>query len=694
MSAWYGCNQRSKRRQNRNITENECISTLSLSSMIQGMLGPVDKSSRQCIHNFKLLIDKVQSLDISALQIIDSWGKPSSGILQGNMNQYGDFDECINSYIKEGERKIDFQYCLLTLDVALKKNNKLDPMIHSYYVIKNNHNDPMHRIPHFSSFHWGVCIPKSCRAETVSQKITQLAEQKLSRDFSLSVKGSDKLCYSKKKTNENKTFPALLCILFILAISLISSTDTIYIWLKNYTEFSKYLRCFSLKRNFSSLMKTEPAEKEINAINGTRVLSALALLLSHKHMALLYIPYVNRTAMAKMISHPWTVIGRTAIIYTDGFILISGFLTANTILKELKEYGRINIRKLIANRLARLTPSLLMIIMISTWILPELNDGPLWNVVITKHSDLCKKYWWRNLLYIHNYFGFENMCLTHTHQLGIDFQLFLSCIVLILLAWKNSKMGFYLMAFIGVLSTALRFVVTYSNKLSVVIYYGISVSQLFNTANLSYILPTHRATVYLMGVGISFYLNRTTDKKISQPWLFIGWCIASICGVLAMFGPYHMSYINYKYDVVEAAFYNAFSPILWGIFVSWGIITSTYNQAGYLGDFLAWRWFKVIAKTTYSVYLIQFPVFFHNIGTIRSAKQFTSLDLFNIFEYASIAILSVVMTLAIEMPISNIARLYWKSTPKTLKTQSCVQSDLGDSQVRSNPRRRMVNIGK
>lgn len=42
-------------------------------------------------------------------------------------------------------------------------------------------------------------------------------------------------------------------------------------------------------------------EKKIRAIDGIRSLSALALLMSHKFMALLYNPYINRTPMSEVI---------------------------------------------------------------------------------------------------------------------------------------------------------------------------------------------------------------------------------------------------------------------------------------------------------------------------------------------------------------------------------------------------------
>lgn len=59
--------------------------------------------------------------------------------------------------------------------------------------------------------------------------------------------------------------------------------------------------------------------------------------------------------------------------------------------------------------LVRLVPNLVALILFCTFILPWTGTGPLWNQVVQHHSDVCKNTWWRNLLFIHNYFGFENM---------------------------------------------------------------------------------------------------------------------------------------------------------------------------------------------------------------------------------------------------------------------------------------------
>lgn len=47
----------------------------------------------------------------------------------------------------------------------------------------------------------------------------------------------------------------------------------------------------------------------------------------------------------------------------------------------------------------RLTPCYAVVLMIYTFILPYLFDGPYWK---TDFSENCRSHWWQNLLYINN----------------------------------------------------------------------------------------------------------------------------------------------------------------------------------------------------------------------------------------------------------------------------------------------------
>lgn len=109
-----------------------------------------------------------------------------------------------------------------------------------------------------------------------------------------------------------------------------------------------------------------------------------------------------------------------------------------------------------------------------------------------------------------------------------------------------------------------------------------------------------------------------------------------------------MGKIDYKYNPIDAAWYAAYAPILWCFSFAWIIFTS---QLGYKGKyvikfyskksnkhiyhytlgaisrFLSWKGFVIWTKISYTVYLTQFPIFFYNVGRLRSAEYFGFLPM-------------------------------------------------------------------
>lgn len=104
-----------------------------------------------------------------------------------------------------------------------------------------------------------------------------------------------------------------------------------------------------------------------------------------------------------------------ANLSVDTFFVISGFLTTYLFIKELKKRGKkfINVKTIALfffHRLWRLTPFLLATLIFYSTILPRLRTGPL-EMSYRKNTvdrlgdfGVCKKYWWRNILYINNFF--------------------------------------------------------------------------------------------------------------------------------------------------------------------------------------------------------------------------------------------------------------------------------------------------
>jgi hypothetical protein len=69
---------------------------------------------------------------------------------------------------------------------------------------------------------------------------------------------------------------------------------------------------------------------------------------------------------------------------------------------------------------------------------------------------------------------------------------------------------------VAIFSTFMRYYVTYTMKLSNYIHFGTSINQLFETADNMYILPAHRATVYIMGIFLGYILRNFRNISLTK----------------------------------------------------------------------------------------------------------------------------------------------------------------------------------
>ncbi|KAG7202798.1 hypothetical protein KM043_009961 [Ampulex compressa] len=611
--------------------------------------------SAKCKRHADIFHRELAKFSLWALKMYDATAKMPSGLLSGNVNQFGDFDECIGV---EGSEGIKGQYCLAYLQLDVEDTRPdlkhLHRLLHAHYMLRSNQTDPGHRVPRFSSVQWAVCTPASCTPRDVQTSLQDtLSRYTAETGLKISVQVEPQMCQIK----ETKPVPTktILASLFFVAIIILTLVAAYFDHYK--IPASEMFLAFSLKRNATKLFSITKGESDIETLHGVRALNAVMLLIAHKNMALFFNPYINRTYMAEYLGKPWTVVGRAASIYTDPFIMLSGLLTTYSFVGRLKRTGNLDIKSEYLSRLLRLVPTLGALILFCTFIMPYTGSGPQWNLVVTEHADICKQTWWRNFLFIHNYFGFENMCLTHTHHLGIDTQLFALSPLMVLLLYKKPMIGTAVLTIVAIFSTALRYFVTYYQHLSNYIYFSTSVRQLFDTANLSYILPSHRLTVYILGIFVGYVLRyMPKGYKVNNTVQYAGWTLCTVMFLAAFIGPATMGSIDYVYNPMHAAMYNAFAPLGWCALFAWvAVMHHTGNTNGWLSKFLAWRGFTITTKLSYTVYLTQFPVYFYNVGQTRSAENYEFIRMvFNWHELLWITISSIVLTLLFDTPFQNI----------------------------------------
>lgn len=189
-------------------------------------------------------------------------------------------------------------------------------------------------------------------------------------------------------------------------------------------------------------------------------------------------------------------------------------------------------------------------------------------------------------------------CLTHTHHVGIDSQLFVLAPAAILGLWKRPRFTFIVLAFLISATTAARFYTTVVNELSNYVYFGatyvilrcivrtwvfslisksislLRVQRLFKTADYMYTLPLHRSSVYMLGILLGYTLRKWRHIKLSPNQLRVGWFLSTICFFGTIFGPAPMGDITYTYDPLHAGYYAAFAPITWCLIFMWMVFTS------------------------------------------------------------------------------------------------------------------------
>lgn len=198
----------------------------------------------------------------------------------------------------------------------------------------------------------------------------------------------------------------------------------------------------------------------------------IVIYVCHKGMALYYEPYTNKSFLSFLGKSAMSYPLRSAYIYTDVFLVLSGLLMTYGTLGKLQKGQKISITSELVGRYVRFMPSMATIILLSTYILPEIGSGPQWNLV-TEEADLCKSFGWRNFLMIQNWFGINQVCRPQTHHVATDFTLFGFSLFLVVLIHKHMKFGVGLVIFLGLTSMAGIFSVFQHYEMATFFYYGV-----------------------------------------------------------------------------------------------------------------------------------------------------------------------------------------------------------------------------
>jgi hypothetical protein len=133
--------------------------------------------SDDCKTSILRTMEAFKNLEYWSYQMYNSWGKfPPSGILEGTVTDFGDYDQCLA--IKPNEVIGKSQYCLIDISLPLPQpmprhqNFYHKVNILPEFMNKSGNNVFNKLLEHASYFYWlylrlGICTPNKCTENDV-----------------------------------------------------------------------------------------------------------------------------------------------------------------------------------------------------------------------------------------------------------------------------------------------------------------------------------------------------------------------------------------------------------------------------------------------------------------------------------------------------------------------------------------------
>jgi len=263
-------------------------------------------------------------------------------------------------------------------------------------------------------------------------------------------------------------------------------------------------------------------------------------------------------------------------IGVDIFFVLSGYLITRILLVEHQSNGALDLRRFYRQRLLRLTPPLLLLLLLYAVLAPLLwPDYYLffhirdWLVVLLYQADLALV------------FGFGPQMLLHAWSLGIEerFYLLWPLALLGLLALKNLRLALKLLLAVIVLVGLWR--------MAALQLWNLSSSEVYYRFDM-------RISGLLLGAGLGLWLGYrlpVPEQLLRRRWLLV----AGLALLTVLFYPTNdKARLSFGLPLVELA-------------VLYALLWLHCRPQGLLNQALAWRPLVYIGQLSYGLYLFHYP---------------------------------------------------------------------------------------
>ena len=645
----------------------------------------------RCLNDTEQLIQDIISGEPYAIKFLDADGKVPPGFLQGGWNWVGDYQEC-NS-IESTRSNVTLQsFRGNYFSVGFYRNQQ--PVINGMLPLVI-----------------GVCLPDSCDTSD-ARGLAEVAFEPLA-NWNITVEFV--------ATDEKPPYDGAAITSFVLAgiiglLVLIGSFFDLWsIYNQTYDEkiatmnghadnrvaiekqptertglladdvlYDQYVisktdkvisffLCFSFIRNTKKLLSTSTANGPLACLNGLRVISMWWVIQGHTYSFITLILgntiFAETTLVERFTFQP--IINGTFSV--DSFFFLSGLLVAYLALKEMREKGKMNWIYYFLHRYWRLTPLYAFLLLFFMSMTVYLISGPFqWlatdpeHGMMTKSTELCRDYWWTNLLYVNNFYpeyGSTGGCMGWAWYLANDMQFYIVISPILIIAFRYHKIaGAAVSIFLISACIAIRGIL--------VDWYGLRALNTGATKHLDdpwgkeplYVRPWARMSVYIVGFVTGFILQHIRCRlRMKRVFVWVGWAVATGTALAVIYGPfYYNSHPGSQMTMVASGFYVSLSRTAWALSLSWLVLACASGYGGPVNWVLSWKIWAPVGRLTYAAYLVHPIILVAYIFNLLTPLHFTDLTVIYmfvanlVFTYLAAYILSMI----VEAPMMAIEKSF------------------------------------
>ncbi|XP_043190539.1 nose resistant to fluoxetine protein 6-like [Amphibalanus amphitrite] len=685
---------------------------------VAAWLAPMQQSvsNELCRQQSRAYLEELNSARPWALSMHDASGKLPDGFFYGNNNMLGSFDECLrvkaklNDTVYPGISDTSFvgQYCQATISSTLApvqaseglqddaQDLGLVPFL-PFKVINLVTGSVVTTAP----LRYGYCIPSSCTKQDVMASLDEWLDSRNGTFLYV----SDVRCHTdgEKATLETNDIVVIaLLAVFGVVVVLCTTLDVVGIYVTRAAKTSsgdaivgraesafapanwQIVHAFSLRYNGKRLLSTRTGSDNLGCIHGMRFLSLTWVVAGHNYIFALGGGAWNNTAyILEIIKAPAIEVLMNGLLSVDTFFCLGGIMVAYTFMKTVAakggRVGLMDVPMMYLHRYLRLTPVYAVVVAITATIIRRIGTGPGLGMVMENLAVQCQISWWRNLLYINNYFNYEELCVGQSWYLPVDFQLFLLSPFMIIPFVYNKKIGAVWLGLLTAASVAIPATVIYQKDLppTTMFFNAMAAAKTEDMFTDFYVVPWCRASPYIIGIitGLILHHIKTNKVAITIPKAvnLATWTVMAAMALTIVYSTHQWNKDpQATYTMAEAVSYGSLHRLGWAIAISWVVFACVTGYGGFVDTLLSYKAFIPLGRLSYTTYLVAVQVQCWYFASYRIPSAFgNTIMVYSFLTNLLISmVLATVLSLCFESPMMTIEKIIFpkrQSKPNTKK---------------------------